>query len=345
MGSATSAHAEDKKVSASSVWDSFLEKASGQAFASGYYMFNAHTTAGAYNTVGYPYTINQGFGLNFAGLDGAYDGDDLGVTVNLRFGTAAAALTPLAPIKQAYGTWKVSDSFSLDLGFFDTIYGAEVADEWANVNFSRGALYFTRQPFNHMGARGNIAVGDNTNIAFIIANGTVFGGQPIDDNEVPSFGGQISFSGDSSFLAIGYIAGPNGTDGNGRFSHLIDIVNTYTIDKLSIIANVDVTIDPEPAEGADLALQYGGSLAFAYETSATTSFGLRGEFLGSNDTGGPEDYLVTVTGTIRYKPTPNLIISVEPRAEFSDLRLFVADDGNKKWFFGGIVGLTAVIGS
>ena len=341
----------DETPPASSVWDSFIGGVSAQAFASGYYMFNAHLNPGSYNLIGYPYTQNQGFGLNFAGLDTAYEGESFGATINLRFGPGAPLLTPIAPLKQAYATWKPSGSVSLDLGFFDTIFGAEVADEWANVNFSRGALYFNRQPFNHMGLRASIAAGENTGLAFFIANGATgassLGGLPVDDNEVPSVGAQVSFSSGAMFLAIGYMGGPNGTNGNERFGHFIDIVNTYTFGETSIVLNLDVTVDPEPAADTDLALLYGGSLALSFGLTETTSFGVRGEFLGSNDEGGPEDYFVTVTGTLRYKPIDQLIISIEPRAEFSDQPFFIVGPGeeNEKWYFGAIVGVTAVIGT
>ena len=350
------AWAEDEPT-ASELWAGFVKNTSAQAFASGYYLFNSAIETGPYNVIGYPYAQNQGFGVTFAGLDAAYDGDKMGVTVNLRFGPGAPLLSPLAPIKQAYATWKVSDTVALDLGFFDTVYGAEVADEWLNVNFSRGALYFNRQPFNHMGLRASIGLGDSTNLALFLANGPTgisgLGGTPVAGFDVPSLGTQISFGGDSAFLAIGYMVGPNGTDGNNRIGHFFDLVNTYTLGKTSIILNVDVTVDPEPGTSTEtpgddeLALLYGASLAVQFELSDSVSIGARGEFLGSNDEASPEDYFVTLTGTLRYKPVENLIISIEPRGEFSDQEFFIRDEGedNAKWYFGAIIGATAVIGN
>ena len=83
-----------------------------------------------------------------------------GVTVDLRWGTGAPLLTPLVPVKQGYVSWLPSDKVSIDFGFFDTIFGGEVADEWQNANYTRGALYFLRQPFNHMGIRSAFAFSD-----------------------------------------------------------------------------------------------------------------------------------------------------------------------------------------
>ncbi len=342
----------DDEPSASALWDKFVKNTSAQAFASGYYLFNGHIETGSYNSIGYPYVQNQGFGVTFAGLDGSYDGETMGVTVNLRFGPGAPLLSPLAPIKQAFATWKATESLALDLGFFDTVFGAEVADEWQNINFSRGALYFNRQPFNHMGIRATADLGDGTGLALFLANGPTgasgLGGAPVAEFDVPSLGTQLSFGGDTAFLAVGYMVGPNGTDGNKRIGHFIDVVNTYTLGATSIILNLDVTIDPEPGTDTnDLALLYGGSLALSFAMSDSVSLGVRGEFLGSNDEGGVEDYFVTLTGTLRYKPVDSLIISIEPRGEFSDQAFFVRDGGadNAKWYFGAIVGVTAVIGS
>ena len=61
----------------------FLDAVKWQLMASGYYMFNAHRVSGSYNGAGYdgspyPYTRNHGFGLNFAGADASYEGDEWG---------------------------------------------------------------------------------------------------------------------------------------------------------------------------------------------------------------------------------------------------------------------------
>ncbi|MFT5431237.1 MAG: hypothetical protein ACI9OJ_001916 [Myxococcota bacterium] len=350
----TMSHADDSGAKpADSQWfDGF----SGMLMTSGYYMLNTATEPGAYNSVGYPYTINQGFGLNFAGADLAYDAKHWGLTMNLRFGSGAAVLTGANPLKQGYATWKPMDGLTLDLGFFDTIYGAEVADEWQNLNFSRGALYFLRQPFNHMGLRVGAEVG-SIGLNFLIANGNVgltgvsttasggLGGQVTDVGNLPSLGFQVTASPtDDIFLAVGYLAGPNGNDGDDDWAHFIDVVNTYAFGGLSVVLNLDLTIDPEPVPGAtDLGAVWGASLGLGYEFNKYWKLGLRGEYLGGNSASAEIDYLATATLSVRYSPVEFLTITVEPRADFADAEIFVGDGGatDSKAYFGIIVGATA----
>ena len=69
-------------------------------------------------------------------------------------------------------------------------------DEWNNANYTRGALYFLRQPFNHAGLRMGAELGDIVGFTAMVTNGGVYGGTPIDDNETPALGWQFGFSPD-----------------------------------------------------------------------------------------------------------------------------------------------------
>jgi len=92
--------------------------------ASGFYLFNPNRVAGRYNNLDYPYTGYMGFGLNFVGGDVSYTGEKFALTIGLRFGTAASQLTALAPVKEEFVSWIPHRKLTLDLGWFDTIYGA-----------------------------------------------------------------------------------------------------------------------------------------------------------------------------------------------------------------------------
>ena len=158
------------------------------------------------------YARNHGFGIPFVGGDFAYAGEHGGVTVNLRFGEAAPLLIAgfnnyalISNVKQGFASWYATESLSIDLGFFDTVYGAEVADEWLNVNYTRGALYFLMQPFNHTGLRVNYAVSDTVGLKFLVVNGNFDFADVSDLNEVPAFGAQVTLApSDNVFLAVGY---------------------------------------------------------------------------------------------------------------------------------------------
>ena len=52
------------------------------------------------------------------------------------------------------------DGLTIDVGLFDTIYGAEVADSWVNFNYTRSPLNYLMQPFYHLGVRATYEVSD-----------------------------------------------------------------------------------------------------------------------------------------------------------------------------------------
>src|SRR5688572_12282744 len=98
---------------------------------------------------------STGFGLSFLGIDASYSYKSVGATAALRFGQSTPRLLgDVAPlflenVKQAYLTFKPIEMLELDLGQFDTIYGAEVAESHKNFNYTRGALYFLMQALSH----------------------------------------------------------------------------------------------------------------------------------------------------------------------------------------------------
>ena len=333
----------------------FLDGLSWQLMASAFYNFNGYRVAGPYNDLTpasgerdlYPYTNYMGFGLNFAGGDVMYTGEKFGVRLDLRFGTAADLLTPLAPIKQAYASYMPHERISLDLGFFDTIYGAEVVDEWNNANYTRGALYFLRQPFNHLGLRAGFELTDIMGFTLIVTNGTVFGGTPVDDNEVPSVGWQFGFTPDGhrsvrrrglleGYREVGVFFGANhganGLNGNKDWNHFFDWVVNLNFDWFTLILNGDYFVDPNdtraplpPGETKQTLFTYGHSLAMVFDITDNWAIGARGEHLSGNDrfrnpniggiTGLTYGYLWTGTLTIRYKPVQYLVLSLEGRIE------------------------------
>jgi hypothetical protein len=315
------------------------------------YLLDIYTNPAPYNPAGYPYTRQQGFNPNFFGGNFSHDGGTWGLTVDLRFGTGAPLLTALAPLKQGYVTWKPCD-WSFDLGFFDTIYGAEVVDEWNNVNFSRGALYFVRQPFNHSGVRAKGSVSDTVGLAFIVANGYTglggLGGAPLSLTAAPSAGGQVSITpNEQTSVLLGYMVGNDGSGSYDAFGHFIDVIATYTADKVKLVFNGDATIDPNDENTTVL---YGASLAASLQASASTRIGGRIEYLDGSSAGPgvlADDYLATITGTLRYAPDEHLVLSFEPRVELAGEAFFPGRDSGEleRFWFGFIVGASAHFGN
>ncbi|UCF45937.1 MAG: outer membrane beta-barrel protein [Myxococcales bacterium] len=371
----------------------FLDGLSWQLLASAFYRISGYTNdgvrAGTYNNLldpsvpaGYPYVNYHGFGLAFAGGDVMYTGEKFAVRLDLRWGTGAPLLTPIAPVKQAYAAWLPHEKISIDVGFFDTIYGAEVVDEWNNANYSRGALYFLRQPFNHAGLRFGAELGQIVGMTFMVTNGGVYGGTAIDDNEVPALGWQFGLSPDGhnsvrrrglreGYREVGLFFGgnhaPNGANGNKDYDHFFDVVLSLNFDWFTLLFNGDYHIDGHSTDPANNSneFDYGHSLALIFDVADQWSIGVRGEHLSGNtnyrntigsDIGG----LGTATLTIRYKPVEYLVISLEGRGEWAQREVYFSRSAttvidpvtmeevlvpNKGHNYAAILGVTAHIGN
>lgn len=316
---------------------SIMDNVTWQASATGYYQFDVERVPNGPDALGNPtepahrgYARNHGFGVPFVGGDFSYAGEHGGVTINLRFGEAAPLLIAgarnyplISNVKQGYASWFASDSLSIDLGFFDTIYGAEVADEWLNVNYTRGALYFLMQPFNHTGLRVNYTVSDTVGLKFLVVNGNFDFADIVDINEVPAFGAQVALApSDNVGLAIGYAT--QSENGNNDWGHFVDVVaNIGLSDSMNLVLNADLRLNPQLAGDVVDNLYFGVSGAMNIAVSDEISIGGRVEYLyGGSGNGGYSgmgaESLVTVTPTFRYRPVENIVMTLEPRLEWAN---------------------------
>ncbi|MFW2387687.1 MAG: outer membrane beta-barrel protein [Polyangiales bacterium] len=342
--------------------------------ASAFYRVGGYTNdgivAGSYNDIVYPYTNYNGFGLNFAGGDLMYTAEKFAVRLDLRFGEGSFLLSPIAPIKQGYVSWMPNDKVSFDFGFFDTIFGGEVADEWNNANYSRGALYFLRQPFNHMGMRTAFAISDQVGFTLMLTNGGVLGGTPIDGNETPTIGWQFSLADKEENFGF-FFGGQHGAGGdndNKNWENFFDWVLTASAGSFSLIANGDYQLSPtgtadDPTGVLDgKFFAYGHSLQLLFDLADEWGLGIRGEHLSGNgnfrafvpDSDGfvnsvSDSGLATATLTIRYKPIQYLVLSLEGRGEWNTREIYnarstILEGGpQKKQNYAVILGFTAYI--
>jgi hypothetical protein len=174
----------------------------------------------------------NGFALSWAGLDIGYSSEQVGATINLRFGPSASVLAgnPRDPalaatsdtnnglqyVKQAFATWRPGGgNFKLDFGKFDTIYGVEVADSQKNVNYTRGLLYTLAQPRHHTGLRVGFSM-DGFMATAMIVNGW---NEAVDKNLGKGLGANVGYSlkrtdGSGNLLTakIGYLMSPESLD-------------------------------------------------------------------------------------------------------------------------------------
>ena len=302
------------------------------AFGDAFYMADWNMPADPQATLAAPhraYDYTQGFGLAFAGLDVAYAGENVGVTLSLRYGAGADRLIGnangvLSTVAQAFVTWTPNDALTFDLGSFGTIYGAEVAENWQNMNYTRGALYYLMQPFYHTGLRASYQVSDSIGLTALVVNGTNLnglGGFGEDGNHSPHLGLQLTVApSDALNLAVGWYGGaggsgfgPNSPRDDGNWENFFDVVVNGELGRLSYIGNFDFYVIPDGGAG-EAAYYWGIMGGLAYDVGK--GFGVAGRLEYLDDPkdryiSGAYDGLFTATATLQYKPIDNILIRLD----------------------------------
>jgi hypothetical protein len=244
-------------------------------------------------------------------------------------------------------------NLTLDLGQFYTMFGAEVFESWRNMNYSRGALYYSMQPFWHTGLRANYVVSDKLAINAMLANGvnTSFAGA-----KAPIMGVQLVFTPiDELFIAAGAMipftphSGVDNVIATKNWQDFFDVVATLTIKDFKMVTNADLNLYQPDKTSQKTQNWWGISVAPGY--SFTNWFGVAGrvEYLSDSAnsqlmmrTGGTamnpvvaaqHTHLTTLTGTLDIKPVANvaaLIMRPEFRYEIA------SNDDYQKWNGTGI---------
>lgn len=335
-------------------------------FADAYYNFQTarqgtpapYHRAYAWNSPAGPggtFVNENGFSLSFVGLDATYDTGKFAATTSIRFGPSVPifyaghkSLLGIENILQGYVTWRPTDKLTLDLGQFGTIFGAEVAESWQNLNYSRGGLYYAMQPFWHTGLRAAYAFSDAFTLTGMVVDGTnIVSEAENPDNESPTLALQAGITPSDAFsLAIGGMVAPAGdTEGSG-FDTFGDLVAVLSLDKFTGIFNADINLDrgvPDGMGGETDNLFGGVSLALAYQFVPAFGVALRGEYLidadnalwqaqKSDGTLASNNAVATGTLTLDFKPIPdskNLIIRWDNRIEGSTHDIYYNRDAPK----------------
>lgn len=175
------------------------------------------------------YDSNDGFSLSWVGLDLEKTPDPVGGVIALRFGPTAERLGSAcidggcddeigaSVVKQAFASWKLGSTVQLDLGKFDTPFGAEVAEAQYNLNYTRGVLYWLGQPAYHTGLRLSADLDRSFALKLLAVNGW---NRTIDNNTGKTFGIQgtlrVPSGGESDddlvTVSLGYLMGPEFDD-------------------------------------------------------------------------------------------------------------------------------------
>jgi hypothetical protein len=272
----------------------------------------APTTGGAaFGTFG----AENGFGLAFAGLDLAYSAEKFGVTTSLRFGPGVTKFYAadmggfgIGSITQAFATWKPSDKLTLDFGQFGTPFGAEVAESWVNLNYTRGGLYYAMQPFWHTGLRAALALSDSVTLKALLVddvNSVSLVSTPGGDVQA---GLQLAVAAGDLGLYVGTLQ-TLGTQ-NALFDRFFDLVVTYLPGDFSLILNADFNASDTATEIFGGNKFFGASVAAGYAFSP--SFGLAGRVemldfsIDDSLAGANPNEILTATVTFDIKPVKDL---------------------------------------
>lgn len=284
---------------------------------------------GVYANNGPGGTAESGFGLSWLGADLGYDGGMWAINGSLRFGDGVAiyGTGTLGPITNAYVTFRPVEGLSLDLGAFGTIYGAEVAESWNNLNYTRGELYYNMQPFWHTGLRAQYETGNFVFRGLFVndANTSNLGGGAL------NLGAQVGYDDGETFAVYaGALQSllPATTVANGGFvDTFFDVVATASIGDLSLVGNFDLNV------GYEAASFWGVSVAAGYQFVPMFGAAVRGEFLSSADgfLYGADDTesLTTATLTLDLKPVPeteNFVVRLDGRMEFASEEVYANSD-------------------
>jgi hypothetical protein len=285
----------------------------------------------------------NGFGLSFAGLDASYDGGQLGATINLRAGPSVTLF---------YG----GDQGLLGIDN-NTLFCAEVAESWRNLNYTRGGLYYAMQPFWHTGLRATVSPNEKVRVTGMVVNGV---NSARDDNETPSLALQLGVTPSDLFaLSAGWLTTLNPSSDGQVFDNFFDLVMSLTVERFTLIFNADLSVmadkrvvTAEYEQSLDNPMFWGLSLAAGYQATDVFGIALRGELLSDSDNqlykvsrtssgvtfpSTEETNVVTVTGTLDFKPVKgsnNLVIRWDNRIETSNEEIFYnrSETETNVWF-------------
>jgi hypothetical protein len=259
-----------------------------------------------------------------------------GGLVDLGMGSDAKVITPFGTtndefdITQAYVNY-AKGPFTLNVGKFVTLSGAEVIKSPDNLNFSRGILFGYAIPFTHTGVRTSYAVSDSAKLILGVNNGwdnlkdtnsqkTVELGASLAPFKMVSLAAAV-YSGTEQISATQ----------QGR-RDLVDVVVTLNIsDPLSLVLNFDSGQQEIGTSGTDV--KWSGMAGYVnFKFSPKWRIALRAEQFDDKD--GFRTGLIQkwkeATLTLAYMPSKNAELRAEVRGDSSDVDAFIQSDGTAK---------------
>ncbi|MCX6170514.1 MAG: porin [Ignavibacteriales bacterium] len=259
----------------------------------------------------------------------------IGFKLELAFGSTADIVQSaeqnksLNFLQQAYVTalLPIGKGLTVNAGKMLTHMGEEVIESNLNPNYSRSLLFAYAVPYYHVGICASYPVLDNLSLTGYIYNGWNFMN---DNNKEKTAGATINWSPVSNLTIIenwiGGIEQPDSLTVNAR--NVFDtIINLTLSDKFFLSFNADYGYEKQ-ANG-ELAIWKGIAVTGKYSFYETSALALRCEAYSDpyGFTTGTVQDLKEITLTYEQKFFPNLLVRLEYRRDWSNVKVF--DEGNK----------------
>jgi len=293
------------------------------------YGFNDGRALGgrAFDTVTDSFDLNQAaFTLSKLPAQGAggvvnvIAGEDAKI-INGAYGDAPGSADNIA-VTQAYLQY-ATGGLTIMGGRFVTLAGAEVINDTANANISRGFLFTGVQPLVHTGVRAAYKAGSTTwygglsNAAF-----TVAGSPDLDTQKTLELGAAFAPSSASSLAVTGYYSPDNG--GPTDTDWLLDVVFSAQLsDMTQFVLNADYRSSDFGT--SDDQVIWGLAAYGNFKLSDANRLSLRGEYVDISDAGGAagaDNDVQSLTLTFGHKVVANLELLGEVRWDMSDADIF-----------------------
>lgn len=263
-------------------------------------------------------------------------GTNANVVASYPYANNPIPLQTAVDVTQAYAGY-TSGPFSLIAGKFETLAGAEVIEDPADVNISRSILFGYAVPFTHTGAR--LTYAPNALVALIAGLNNGWdnlkgpGGPKTAELGAAYTGSVVSLTA-QSYLGMERASNAQwSATGDSPAGHrsLVDVVGTYhATPKLTLVGNLDSARQTAvPLAGAS-GMPIAGPLGIAswngvagyveYQFTGKLSAALRGETFadrGGYRTGYDQQWGET-TLTLAYAPSAPLAFRIEGRADHSN---------------------------
>jgi Putative beta-barrel porin-2, OmpL-like. bbp2 len=224
------------------------------------------------------------------------------------------------------------DNVLFKFGQWETLLGYEVIDSVANRNVTQGLLFTYAIPLVHTGIQASGKIGGSDSAFGWAAAYTNGWNNPVDTNDNKGVLGQLNYSSSAFSTALsGYWGADRNTGftgqevGSADQAVVLDWTATLTAnDLLTFWANADWGIQKDvhfvtgPQTGTTKdAVWYGLALGTQFTFTEKTSLAVRGEWLrdtaGYRIVAGNNTSAYSLTGTLAYKLTPNLLTRLEAR--------------------------------